>query len=150
MQVQMEAKSSVFLAEHSVATVSTVGPDGKVHGAAVYYIALGEHDIYFVSKTRTTKILNIEQHPQVAFTVVDAPKAQTLQISGHASEEADENTRQLVFTSIVKPHPYSGEMLMPPVTALVGGEYIVIHIKPEEVRFSDYRQEILDKRTGVA
>lgn len=146
MQPLFDSNSAAFLAEHTIATISTVSGDGTVYGAVIYYVISGEHDIYFISKTGTAKVANIAQHPQVAFTIFDAPKAQTLQIKGRAQEETDERVQQFVFDNIVKPRPYDGEMLMPPVTALKDGNYVVIHIKPEEVHFSDYKQEILAQR----
>jgi general stress protein 26 len=148
MQPHFDSVSAAFLAEHTIATLSTVSSDGVVHGAVIYYVILGEQNIYFVSKTGTSKITNITEHPQVAFTVFDAAKAQTLQISAKARVETDENTRHFVFDNIVKPHLYSGEMLMPPVTALKEGDYVVIHVQPEGIHFSDYKKEILDQRNA--
>lgn len=148
MQPNFDSVSAAFLAEHTTGVISTVSGDGNVHGAVVYYVILGEQNIYFISKSSTSKIANITQHPQVSFTIYDAPRAQTLQISAYASIEKDEQTRAFVFETIVKPHPYNGEMLMPPVTAIEQGDYVVVHLQPKGVHYSDYKQEIMDKRAG--
>jgi general stress protein 26 len=82
-------------------------------------------------------------HQQVAFTIFDAPTAQTLQITGTASTETDRATIEYVFDTIVKKRPYNGAMLLPPVTALKdSGEYVVIRISPTEANYSDYKREI--------
>lgn len=134
-------QASKFLAEHTIGTLSTVDINGNVHGAVIYYLAQGEMNIYFVSRTGTTKIRDIELHQEVALTIFEASSAQTLQISGKARHENDQDTIDYVFNNIVKQRPYSGVMLMPPVTALKdSGDYIVICIEPTEVKFSDYRQ----------
>lgn len=138
-----EQEAANFLSEHTIATLSTVSNDGTVSGAVIYYTSQGEGEyIYFVSKTATTKVKNILQHPQVALTIFDAAKAQTLQIHGDASEETDESTQDWVFADLVKPRPYSGAMLLPPVTALKDGSFTVIVIRTISAHFSDYKKEL--------
>lgn len=136
-------EASAFLQEHTVGTLSTVDGQGNAHGAVVYYVAEEGMNIYFVSKTGTSKVQNIASHPQVSFTVFDAPNAQTLQINGTARTETDQSTIEYVFDTVVKKRPYNGAMLLPPVTALQNsGEFTVIRITPTEAKYSDYRQEL--------
>lgn len=132
-----------FLVEHTIGTLSTVNDEGNPHGAVVYYLAEGEKNIYFVSRSETAKVKNILAHPRVFLSIFDASNAQTLQIVGKARVEQDRSTSEYVFDNIVKPRPYNGAMLLPPVTALKdSGEYVVVHIEPLEVKYSDYKKEI--------
>lgn len=136
-------EASTFLLEHTIGTLSTVDSEGNAHGAVIYYVAEGEMNIYFVSKTGTGKVQNILIHPQVSFTIFDAPNAQTLQISGTARPETDQATIDYIFDTVVKKRPYNGAMLLPPVTALQNsGDYTVIRISPTEAKYSNYRQEL--------
>lgn len=138
-----DPQATTFLLEHTIGTLSTVDTEGNAHGSVVYYLAEGEMNIYFVSKTETAKVRNISLHQQVALTIFDAPSAQTLQIRGTAHPESDKATIQYIFDNIVKLRPYNGAMLMPPVTALKdSGEYVIVRITPTEAKFSDYKQEI--------
>jgi general stress protein 26 len=139
--------AKAFLAEHTIATLSTADQSGKAHGAVVYYLTDNDQEIYFVSKNSTTKVNNIQQNPQVAFTIFDAPSIQTLQISGRAAQETDQQRIDYFFENLVKPHPYSGSMLMPPVTAIKEGEYVVMRISPTEVHFSDYKAMLQSGQT---
>lgn len=132
-----------FLAEHTMGVLSTCDINGNVHGAAIYYIAESETSIYFVSKSLTTKVKNIALNRNVALTITYAPLAQTLQITGVAHQETDQNTVDYVFENIVKLRLYGGEMLKPPVTALQdSGDYVVMRITPTEAKFSDYKQQL--------
>lgn len=143
MNPVLDEKATTFLVEHTIGVLSTVGFDNNPHGAVVYYLSYGEPvNIYFVTKSATSKAQNIAGHPQVAFTIFDASNAQTLQISGKAALETDDRVISYVFDNIVKPHPYAGAMLMPPVTALTDGSYVIIRIEPTQCRYSDYKQEI--------
>lgn len=136
-------EASNFLLEHTIGTLSTVDSEGNVHGAVIYYVAEGEMNIYFVSKTETGKVKNILSHPQVSFTIFDAPNAQTLQINGIAHTETDQPTIEYIFDTVVKKRPYNGAMLLPPVTALQNsGEYTIIRISPTEAKYSNYKQEL--------
>jgi general stress protein 26 len=135
--------ASKFLFEHTVGVLSTVDTKGNVHGAVIYYIAESETSIYFVSKSLTTKVKDIQQHRNVALTIYYAPMAQTLQITGIAHQETDKKTVDYVFDNIVKLRLYGGKMLMPPVTVLKdSGEYVVMRITPTKSKFSDYQQQL--------
>ena len=136
-------QASKFLSEHTIGVLSTSDIDGNVHGAAIYYIAESETSIYFVSKSLTTKVKDITLHRNVALTILYAPLAQTLQITGVAHQETNQDTIDYVFENIIKLRLYGGEMLKPPVTALKdSGEYVVIRITPTDVKFSDYKQQL--------
>ncbi len=136
-------EASKFLFEHTVGVLSTVDINGNVHGAVIYYIAESETSIYFVSKSLTTKVTDIELHRNVALTIYYAPMAQTLQINGVAHQETNKETIDYIFDNIVKLRLYGGEMLEPPVTALKdSGEYVVVRITPTQAKFSDFKQQL--------
>lgn len=130
-----------FLKEHDLAVLSSVDRSGNVQGAVVYYLIDQNDFIYILTKSGTGKSRNIFAHHQVALTVHEAGTLQTVQVQGIATIEADQAIKDRVVSQIVKPRPYRGENLLPPVTKLHKGSFMVIKIHPTFMGFHDYAKE---------
>lgn len=130
-----------FLRSNDVGVLSSSDKKGIVHGAVVYYVVDERHQIYILTKADTTKARNVIAHNQVALTVFDANKAQTLQIQGSAVIETDEKTKRHIFNTIMKPHKYNGEYQLPPVAWLDAGMFVIITIVTQSVNFSDFSKK---------
>lgn len=137
----IDAPASSFLADHSVGVLSTVGRDGQLWGTVVYYTYDPDIPaIYMLTKSDTQKTHNILATHQVAFTVFDEPKRQTIQLQGFAEIESDSAVKTKVFREISQPKQYQDGVKDPPVTQLQAGGYIVFRITITSVQFSDYSQ----------
>ena len=117
--------------------LSTIGPDGRVTGAAVYYMLDGDF-LYLITKEGTEKAHNILRNPEVALTVTDEAAMATMQIDATAVIETNNDKRQATFNAIVKPRQYKDGAKYPPVTALNAGAFVVIRLVPSSVRFSEF------------
>ncbi|MBL8159276.1 pyridoxamine 5'-phosphate oxidase family protein [Candidatus Saccharibacteria bacterium] len=127
-----------FLRSHETAVLSTVGKNGEPHGAVIYYLVGQDHRLYMLTKAGTQKVHNIFAHHGVALTVFDKDKLQTVQLQGKAEIEGDQETKNWVFTHIVKPRQHSSGPSMPPVTSLQDGAFIVVRITPTSARYIDF------------
>lgn len=127
-----------FLKEHDLAVLSTVDRTGNVHGAFVYYVVDQNNLIYILTKSDTGKGRNVLAHSQVALTVNEPGTMQTVQLQGVAEVETDQKTKDKVFTEIVKPRSYRGEVQLPPVTKLNEGSFMVVRITPSFISYHDY------------
>ncbi len=127
-----------FLLNHEITVLSSKDRKGEVSGAVVYY-ALHEGFLYILTKADTTKAHNMMANPQIALTIFDSDTLQTAQINGQAQIEGDLETKHYMFYKLVRPREYEGEELMPPVTELSAGSFIVFKIKPTEINFIDYK-----------
>ncbi len=128
-----------FLRTHETAVLSTIDRSGNVQSAVVYYRADTYDRLFILTKSETAKARNILTSGQVAITIYDEPRLETLQLQGIAELEADETTRQWVFTEIARPRMYQGESSMPPVTTMQQGAYVVIRITPYNAKYSNYK-----------
>lgn len=134
-------EARLFLQNHEIGVLSTADRTGHVHGATVYYL-LGEDDnLYFLTKSGTSKAHDMLAHHQVAFTVTDPNAMQTIQVQGYTDIEADFQAKRYIFDELVKPRNYNGgEAHTPPVAQLAAGGFIAFKITPTDVKYADYQQ----------
>lgn len=127
-----------FLKEHSLATFSSVDKNGNVYGAVVYYMVDENFFIYILTKSSTTKGRNVFANSQVALTIHETGTQETLQLQGTAEVETDTQTKQTVFDYVVKQRVYRDKKLLPPITKIDAGSYMVIKISPTNLKYNDY------------
>jgi uncharacterized protein YhbP (UPF0306 family) len=58
-----------FLARHNTLTLATIGPEGDVHAAAVFYAHAPDLRLIFLSEPGSRHCQHIASHPQVAVTI---------------------------------------------------------------------------------
>jgi len=142
----LDQAAANFLREHDLAVLATSNNEGEVHGAVVYYLAdQDSEEIYIISRTESTKANDIRVHRKVALTIYDAPAMETLQISGVADIVEDPERFDMVYHGLIHPRPYQGEMLLPPVTALQQGDYILVRVVPVSAHHSSYKEIVRPK-----
>lgn len=128
----------VYLQSHELAVFSTFDTRGTISGAVVYYSIDKSNNIYILTKSHTKKTRNILTNGQVALTVFEPTGLQTVQLQGVASVVENKEIQSQVFNKIVKNRYYSEKIDLPPVTKIKQGEYAVIKIIPQSIKFRDY------------
>jgi general stress protein 26 len=136
----VEPEAIKFLKEHEVAVLSTVERTGTVHGATIYYFLDDQNRVCMVTKSGTQKARDIFANQQVALTVFEAAKAQTVQLNGLAAVVTDPETQQKIMNQLIKLRSYEGEMRLPPVTTIHEEAFVALQITPTSARFTDYKQ----------
>jgi general stress protein 26 len=127
-----------FLRNHDIGVLSTIDRTGNIHGAVVNYLIDQYNNIYILTKSGTAKGRNIFASSKVALTVYEADKLQTAQLQGDAEVETNQAIKDAVHTKLTKPKKIKDEMKLPPVTKLKDGEFMIIKIKPTEIKYRDY------------
>jgi nitroimidazol reductase NimA-like FMN-containing flavoprotein (pyridoxamine 5'-phosphate oxidase superfamily) len=128
-----------FLNNHEVGTLSSIDRTGNIHGAVVYYYGPIDGELYIVTKGETQKAHNIMANKQVALTVYDEDKLQTVQLQGLASLEPDPKMKKKIMNELIEPKMIKAEDRQPPVTKIDGGAYTFIKITPTNIKFYDYK-----------
>jgi general stress protein 26 len=137
----IDAPASEFLTSHTIGVLSTIDRTGQLSGAVMYYTYTPMTGvIHVLTKSDTRKAHNILATHQVAFTVYDEPRRQTIQLQGYATIESDHTTKQTVFEAISAPKQYQSGDAHPPVARIQAGGYIVFRIEITNAAFSDYSQ----------
>lgn len=127
-----------YIKENPVAVVSTLGKDHELYGAAVYVCALTASQLYFVTKSETQKLQNIQEHPQIAVTIVNTRDNSSLQARGRAQILEDAAVIDLVMSKMAAIYANGADWL-PPIAKIRAGAYQIVSITLHEARMAHYK-----------
>lgn len=131
-----------FLDRSRTATLATIGPGGVPHLVAMWY-ALIDGEIWFETKAKSQKALNIRRNPQVSVLVEDGHTYDQLRgvsIEGTAEIVEDSDRLWDVGVSVWERYngPYSEEVR--PFVELMLHKRIAVRVRPQRVRTWDHRK----------
>lgn len=132
------AEIHAFLKKHPMGVLSTVGSGGEPWGAAIYYLADEDFNIYFVTRAESLKYQNIEKNPHVALTVADGESQVTVQISGVVSAMPVQKYMDVFFDKFAKIRPEGDYRWAPPIDKVHKGNYMPLQLTPSRMQYADY------------
>lgn len=131
-------KIASYINKNPIATIGTIGEDSVPHGAAVYvYADQKEHTVYFLTKNKTQKYVNIQDNATVSLTIVSPKENSTLQATGEAFTARDSQALDAVTKQMVRANPTASEWI-PPISRLEAGQYVVVGIKLKHARLAEF------------
>lgn len=135
-------EQATFLERSRVATLATVGPNGVPHLVAMWY-ALLDGELWFETKAKSQKAVNLLRDPRVTALVEDGHTYDTLRgvsLEGHAEIVDDQDTIRRVGISVWERYtgPYTDEML-PHVDAMMN-KRIAVRLVADRTRSWDHRK----------
>ena len=71
-----------FLRDNPVGTLSTVSPDGAPHGTVISFAITNDMQLTFVTKPKTTKVVNIQHNNKVSLVVFQPKTCTTCLVDG--------------------------------------------------------------------
>jgi PPOX class probable F420-dependent enzyme len=133
---------ALYLERSRSATLATIGPGGVPHLVAMWY-ALIDGEVWFETKAKSQKALNIRRNPQVSVLVEDGHTYDQLRgvsIEGTAEIVEDPDRLWDVGVSVWERYngPYSEEVR--PFVELMLLKRIAVRVRPERVRSWDHRK----------
>ncbi len=128
-----------FLNEHETGVISSIERTGTVSGAVIYYTMHNERP-YFMTKVGTRKASNILGNRNIALTVFDENKLQTVQLQGIVEPESDEKIKRKVLDSIIRPRTYEDGSHLPPVMRKSGDQFVTFRITPTQFSYTDFKK----------
>lgn len=141
-----EEEIRTFLERQRSSTVATIGPGGLPHLVAMWYGVI-DGRIWFETKSRSQKALNLARDPRITFLVEDGETYDTLRgvsIEGSAriSDEADDLWK--VGVSIWERYngPYTDDVK--PLVEFMLQKRVAVSIDVERVRSWDHRKLGMD------
>jgi predicted pyridoxine 5'-phosphate oxidase superfamily flavin-nucleotide-binding protein len=126
-----------YINTYPLAVLSTVNADGAPHGSTIYIGSDDELNIYFMTKSGTTKDVNIKARPVVALTLSGEDHQSTLQLSGTAHEINDQANGAPAFEVLGNIKRHSEDFRLP-ITKIGAGQYIVYKIVAEHAVLTQY------------
>lgn len=136
-----------YINTHPLAVLSTVNADGMPHGSTIYAGSDEELNVYFMTKSDTTKDVNIRLHPVVALTLSGEDHQSTLQLTGTAYEINDQASGTLAF-EVLSSIKHASDDFRLPITKIGTGQYVVYKIITADAVLTHY--ELSSRLGGLA
>lgn len=126
-----------FISEHSIAVIATVNRDGKPSTSAIYYIVDKHNTIRFLTKTETTKYINLSHIPHAAVTIMDLEKPITVSLEGTVRQITDASEHHEVLQAVTK---LGNEKLgdYAPIIKLHKGSFAAFEFLPKHGKMTDF------------
>jgi PPOX class probable F420-dependent enzyme len=133
---------AVYLERSRTATLATVGADGGVHLVAMWY-ALIDGEIWFETKAKSQKALNLRRNPRVTVLVEDGHTYDQLRgvsIEGTAEIVDDPDALWAVGVDIWERYngPYTEEVR--PFVELMLHKRVAVRVRVDRMRSWDHRK----------
>lgn len=142
-QVEMTADEiEAFVAGHRTAILSTIGPSGQPHTIAMWY-ALIDGVIWFETKAKAQKVLNLRRDPRVTVLIEDGLTYDTLRgvsLEGTAEIVEERDALWAVGVSMWERYngPYSEEVK--PLVELMLHKRVAVRFDVQRTRSWDHHK----------
>jgi len=135
-----------FLKKHPMGILSTASGPGTVWGAAIYFLADKDLNIYFVTRAGTFKYENIEAMPFAALTVSDSKSQITVQLSGAVQQMPVNKYMDVFFDKFATIRPEGHFEWAPPIDKIHKGNYMPLQLTPSFLQFADYGERRIEAK----
>ncbi|MGV9613456.1 MULTISPECIES: pyridoxamine 5'-phosphate oxidase family protein [Nocardia] len=140
--VMSDAEIAEFLERSRIATLATLGPQGRPHLTAMWY-ALIDGEIWFETKAKSQKAVNLRRDPRITCMVEAGQTYDQLRgvsIEGRAEIIDDPERLFAVGVSVWERYtgPYSEEVR--PLVENMLNKRVAVRVVPERVRSWDHRK----------
>lgn len=140
--VMSDAEIAEFLERSRIATLATLGPQGRPHLTAMWY-ALIDGEIWFETKAKSQKAVNLRRDPRVTCMIEAGQTYDQLRgvsIEGRAEIIDDPERLFAVGVSVWERYtgPYSEEVR--PLVENMLNKRVAVRVVPERVRSWDHRK----------
>ncbi|WP_431972469.1 pyridoxamine 5'-phosphate oxidase family protein [Nocardia sp. bgisy134] len=140
--VMSDAEIAEFLERSRIATLATLGPQGRPHLTAMWY-ALIDGEIWFETKAKSQKAVNLRRDPRITCMVEAGQTYDQLRgvsIEGRAEIIDDPKRLFAVGVSVWERYtgPYSEEVR--PLVENMLNKRVAVRVVPERVRSWDHRK----------
>ncbi|MET8774761.1 PPOX class F420-dependent oxidoreductase [Nocardia sp. NPDC004654] len=140
--VMSDAEIAEFLKRSRIATLATLGPQGRPHLTAMWF-ALIDGEIWFETKAKSQKAVNLRRDPRVTCMIEAGQTYDQLRgvsIEGRAEIIDDPERLFAVGVSVWERYtgPYSDEVR--PLVENMLNKRVAVRVVPERVRSWDHRK----------
>lgn len=140
-----KSKSEIYslLTPLSTAVLSTVSSEGKPHAAVIYFIADEDLNVYFLTKSDTTKSHNVEENKHAALTVIFPNSPQTIQATGSVAEIEEATMYTKIMGKISEENAKGNSFYWPPPLSRLdsSGDLVLYKFIPDWLRYADFAEE---------
>lgn len=137
MFIFKEDSISDFIKEHYIAVLATVDESAQPSSSTIYYILSKKDEIWFLTKSDTTKYQNIQFNRKASMTILDQAKPSAVNLTGYVLEVEDTGEKDEILQAITK---LADEKLhdFAPIIKLHKGSFRAMKFVPQKAIMSDY------------
>ena len=129
----------LFLRNHPLGTLATMGEDGMPQLAAVYFLPEDDFTCFFVTKESTRKYANISRQPIATFLSFDESALVSIELTGSVALVTDLAEVAKAITAFQKlAETRSAGYWVPPVSKVAGSQFVVCKLVPTMVNFNNF------------
>lgn len=135
-----------YLERSRTATLATIGADGRPHLVAMWY-ALIDGEVWFETKSRSQKAVNVRRDPRVTVLVEDGETYDSLRgVSIDGTVEVVEDPDRLWQVGVGVWERYNGPFTEEarPLVEFMLNKRVAVRVRPDRVRSWDHRKLGLD------
>jgi PPOX class probable F420-dependent enzyme len=140
--VMSDDEIAEFVASSRTGTLATIGSDGQPHLIAMWY-GVVDGDVWFETKARSQKAVNIRRDPRVTFLLEDGDTYDTLRgVSFEGFAEIVEDPEEIFKVGISVWERYNGpytEELRPTVEMMMN-KRVAVRLRVKRTRSWDHRK----------
>lgn len=125
-----------FLQNNPAGVMATANPDNTPQAAVIYFSITDDFEVVFVTKTKTQKYRNLQNHPHAVLVSFDTFSQTTVQVTGLAHETKDLSKRKAMLAILERLSKNGRLAHVPPITKLDAGDYVVFSLKPTMIRMA--------------
>lgn len=135
-----------FLESHPLGTLATLGSDGQIQMAAIYFFPEKDFSCYFVTKEATRKFINAQERKVATLLSFDEDELLSVEIAGEVTLVSD--------TISIAAHIEKFQNLasirkagywIPPIAQINAGAYVVCKLTPNMVVLNNFSEDATDK-----
>ena len=126
-----------FVKSHTKAVIATVDTLNQPSTSMIFYVVDKNNDMYFVTKSMTTKSENLKQNNKSAITIADESKPITVSITGVVLEIEEQKKRDEIMQDVFK-LSYSELHDYAPIIKLHKGSFEVMKFVPKQAKMTDF------------
>jgi len=132
-----------FLREQRVLNVATIGPDGRVHLVAMWYVFIGEN-LAFETFAKSQKVKNLRRDPRLTVLVEageDYSELAGVEIVGRAIIHDDPEVLAGVARDVVHKYvPFESEDDVPLIAEAMARNRVAVEVVPEKILSWDHHK----------
>lgn len=133
-----KTKAYEFLKKENTAVIATVDIEGRPSTAVIYYEVDKKLHLNFITKSNTSKYVNVLTNSNVALCIYDEEKRFTIQVTGRVHEVKDEERQVEIMNRLAVVRHKNDASWVPPITHLKAGKLVVMSVDIVELKMSDF------------
>ena len=137
-----------FIKSQSKAVIATVDSEDQPSTSVIFYIVDKNDEMFFITKSHTTKFENIKSNHKAALTIVDSKKPIAVNLIGTVTEITEHPQRDEIMQKVFQ-LSYSELHDFAPIIKLHKGSFSVMNFVPLKAKMTDFTKPMGEAKENL-